>query len=496
MIGSKNTTHSSGLTRESLGLVGAPVLALLMFLFLPDSLTGSERTLAVILTWVVVFWITEPIPLPITALLGAGLCVLTGLGSMKSVFAAFAHPIIFLFIGSFFISEALAVHGLDRRFGYWLLSLKWVGSHPIRIMLALALAVAAMSMWISNTAATAVMLPIALGVLRTLRNHYSDLGSFETGFLLCLAYAAGIGGVATLIGTPPNLVGVGLLREQAHITISFDQWMMLGLPLACAMLVVMFVLLYWLHAPSHSSLSTQVATLSLEFSPEPWTWGQRYALGVFCLAVFLWIFPAFLPLLFSPDHPSVTWVKTHLPNELVPIFASALLFILPVDFRKKQFVLSWKEAANIHWGTILLFGGGIAFGHLMVKTGLAHTLGNNLVQAFGISSVWSLTAVGILTALVLTELASNTAATSMVVPVLIAIAGSANFSPVPPVLAACMAASLAFVLPVSTPPNAIVYGTGKVPILRMIQAGLLLDVMGGVLIWCLLRILCPLLGFE
>jgi sodium-dependent dicarboxylate transporter 2/3/5 len=144
----------------------------------------------------------------------------------------------------------------------------------------------------------------------------------------------------------------------------------------------------------------------------------------------------------------------------------------------------------------LLFGGGIAFGELMVKTELAHTIGRGMVGLFGIESVWSLMGVAILTALVLTELASNTAATSMLVPVLIAISHSANISPIPPVLAACMAASLAFVLPVSTPPNAIVYGTGRVPILRMVQAGLLLDIIGGLVIWCLLRVLCPLLGFE
>ncbi len=144
-----------------LGLIVAPLLAGLMFVFLPDTLSDSARTLAAILTWVVVMWITEPIPLPVTALLGWGLCVFNGLGTMKSVFSAFAHPIIFLFIGSFFISEALTVHGLDRRFGNWLLSRKWVGSNPIRIMMALSLAVAGMSMWISNTAATAVMLVLS-----------------------------------------------------------------------------------------------------------------------------------------------------------------------------------------------------------------------------------------------------------------------------------------------------------------------------------------------
>ena len=479
-----------------LGLLVAPLLAGLMFAFLPESLSDPARLLATILTWVVVMWITEPIPLPVTALLGCGLCVFAGLGTMKSVFAAFSHPIIFLFIGSFFISEALTVHGLDKRFGNWLLSRKWVGSHPIRIMLALSLAVATMSMWISNTAATAVMLPIALGVLNALRQSGIDLGKFETGFLLCLAYGAGIGGVATLIGTAPNLIGVGLLAEQANTTISFDQWMLMGLPVAGVMLLVMFVVLYWLYAPSSIASPTDSSFAMEMAGPSPWTRGEIYTFSVFLLAVFLWVFPALLSIGFEPDHSVMQWVKAHLPKELVPIFASGLLFLLPLNLRDGTFTLTWKQAANIHWGTILLFGGGIAFGELMVKTELALTIGRGMVGLFGIESVWSLMAVSILTALVLTELASNTAATSMLVPVLIAISFSANFSPVPPVLAACMAASLAFVLPVSTPPNAIVYGTGRVPILHMVRAGLVLDVIGGVVIWCLLRILCPLMGFE
>jgi solute carrier family 13 (sodium-dependent dicarboxylate transporter), member 2/3/5 len=478
------------------GLLAAPFLAALMFFLLPDSLPDSARILASILTWVVVMWITEPIPLPITALLGCGFCVLAGLGTMKSIYAAFAHPIIFLFIGSFFISEALSVHGVDRRFGNWLLSRKWVGSNPIRIMMALSLAVAGMSMWISNTAATAVMLPIALGVLRALRQNNHNMGTFEIGFLLCLAYGAGIGGVATLIGTPPNLIGVGLLAQQAQIIISFDQWMLIGLPLAGAMLLVMFALLHWLHAPpSHSSCHAGFPVLNLA-APTPWTRGEQYTCGVFVLAVILWIFPAFLSLWVGADHAVVEWVRSHLPKELVPIFASGLLFLLPLNIRQRKFTLSWKEAANIHWGTILLFGGGIAFGELMVKTELAHAIGHGMVGLFGIQSVWSLTGVAILTALILTELASNTAATSMIVPVLIAIAHTAHFSPIPPVLAACMAASLAFVLPVSTPPNAIVYGTGRIPILRMIQAGLLLDVIGGIFIWCALRLAGSLFGIE
>ncbi len=477
-----------------LGLLVAPVLAVLMFGYLPETLSDSQRTLAAILTWVVMMWVTEPIPLPVTALLGCGLCVLFGLGTVKTVFAAFSHPIIFLFIGSFFISEALTVHGLDRRFGNWLLSRPWVGNSPLRIMMAVSLAVAGMSMWISNTAATAVMLPIALGVLNTFRQD-DDLDKFDTGFLLCLAYGASIGGVATLIGTPPNLLGIGLLEEQANVTISFDQWLLMGLPVTGVMLLVMFAVLYWLYRPQTVTSTNSAPILSTTLAV-PWTRAESYTFGAFLLAVFLWVLPALLSIWFTPDDGVVQWIRTHLPKELVPIFAAGLLFLLPLNLRDGTFTLTWEQAANIHWGTILLFGGGIAFGELMVKTELADTIGRGMVGLFGIESVWSLMGVAILTALVLTELASNSAATSMIVPVLIAIAHSANFSAVPPVLGACMAASLAFVLPVSTPPNAIVYGTGRVPILRMVQAGLLLDVVGGVVIWCLLRMLCPLLGFQ
>ena len=493
MSQSGQNSHT-GFPLHQLGLFAGPLLAGLMWFLVPESLSDSARTLGVILTWVIVMWITEPIPIPITALLGCGLCVLAGLGTMQSVFAAFAHPIIFLFIGSFFIAEALSVHGLDRRFGNWLLSRQCVGSNPIRIMMALSLAVAGLSMWISNTAATAVMLPIALGVLRALRQDNPDMGTFDTGFLLCLAYGAGIGGVATLIGTPPNLIAVGLLAQQAHITISFDQWLLIGLPLASVMLLVMFRLLYWLHTPPSRSSFHKGSPVLRTSAPVPWTRGEQYTFGVFMLAVLLWVLPAILSIWFEGDHAVVQWVRVHLPKELVPIFASGLLFLLPLNFRQGQFTLTWKEAANIHWGTILLFGGGIAFGELMVETELAKAIGQGMVDMFGIQSIWGLTGVAILTALVLTEVMSNTAAASMIVPVLIAIAHTANFSPVPPVLGACMAASLAFVLPVSTPPNAIVYGTGRIPILRMVQAGLLLDAVGGVLIWGALRILGPLVG--
>ena len=295
-----------------------------MYALLPDSLTPSARTLAAILTWVVVYWITEPIPIPITALLGTALCVLMGLGSMKSVFSAYAHPIIFLFIGSFFLAEALTVHGLDRRFGLWLLSLKWVGMHPVRIFIAMGCAVAGLSMWISNTAAAALMLPIALGVLTTIRESHEGESKFDTGFLLLVAYGSGVGGVATIIGTPPNLIGVALLSEQAGINISFGTWLALGLPLGLMMLVVVSLYLLWLSpAPSttHGSgtmLQDQRASLG------QWSAGERNACVGFGLAVILWLIPGILSASLGREHAVVTWIQLHLPKELVPILAAGL----------------------------------------------------------------------------------------------------------------------------------------------------------------------------
>ncbi|MDR4500933.1 MAG: DASS family sodium-coupled anion symporter [Nitrospirales bacterium] len=485
-----------GYTRKArVGLIGGPIIAVFLYMILPNSLDDSSRVLAAVLIWVVTYWITEPIPLPVTALLGSGLCVVMGLGTMKSVFSAYAHPIIFLFIGSFFLAEALVVHGLDKRFGLWLLSLRWVGAHPVRVFIVMGGTVAVLSMWISNTAATALMLPIALGVLATIRQEHSKSGEYETGFLLFVSYGAGVGGVATIIGTPPNLIGVGLLAEQAGTSISFLSWFVIGLPLAILMLAVTSVVLLRLHSPPASLPHFTDALNAKRVDLGPWTIGERHACLAFALAVGLWLLPGVLSAWLGSDHQIVSWLSQHLPKELVPILVAGLLFLLPIDFSSGQFTLSWKQAVNINWGTILLFGGGIAFGHLMVETHLAHTIGENLVNLFGVQSLWGLTAMSILTAIVLTELASNTAAASMLVPVVIAIAHAAGMSPIPPTLGACMGASLAFVLPVSTPPNAIVYGTGLVPVTSMVRAGLILDVLGGILIFIVLRVFCPILGF-
>jgi sodium-dependent dicarboxylate transporter 2/3/5 len=454
--------------------------------------------LAAIMAWVVLYWITEPIPLPITALLGTAFCVLAGLGSAKSVFASYAHPVIFLFIGSFLLAEAMAVHGLDRRFAAWMLSFAWVGVRPRRILLAIGMVTALISMWVSNTATTALMLPIALGVLATIRETpANELGEFRIGLMLMLSYGATAGGMATIVGTPPNLIGTALIAQQAGVPISFVTWMAVGLPLAMLMLLVAWAVLWWLHPAETSVLSgltqhQQEQKLALG----PWTIGQVNACVAFGTAVVLWVVPGLIAAMWGSDNPLTLWLDAHLPNELVAILAAGLLFLLPTNLGKGEWTLSWKQATGINWGIIILFGGGLAFGELMVKTGLSNSIGQEVVALFGSHTVWSLTAGSIVVAVLVSELVSNTATASMVIPVVIAIAQSAGISPVAPALGACLGASLGFALPVSTPPNAIVYGTGFVPIKSMLRTGLLYDLLGAILIWLTLRLMCPLVGLA
>ena len=482
--------------RQRVGLYAAPGLALLVYLNPFSSLPPSAHVLSAILVWVVVSWATEAIPLAVTSLVGAALCIAMGLGSAKEVLATFAHPIIFLFIGSFFLAEAFVVHGLDRRFAVWLLSRKRITAKPVGLFGTLGLGTAILSMWISNTAAVAIMVPIALGLLTTIRRSGEEVGHHEPGVLLLLAYGSAAGGIATMIGTPPNIVGVGLLSQQAGIAISFFDWMAIGLPLAVVLWLGIAAILLWLHPLPKTFPDLDEHLENLRQQQEGWTRGQRNTCIALILAIGCWIGPGILGIVLGRDSDLVTFINARLPKEMVPIFAAGLLFVLPVDFKAGEFTLKWTQAANINWGTILLFGGGLTFGHLMVQTHLAEIIGESLVALFGSNTLWALTAVAIGTALVITEIASNTASTSMLVPVVISIATAAGISPIPPTLGICLGASLAFMMPVSTPPNAIVYGTGFVPLPNMLRAGVFLNIIGAVLVWLTLRLLCPLMGFA
>ncbi len=474
-----------------------------------DGLTGPGRTLAAILAAVVVLWVTETLPLPVTALLGAVLAVILGVAPAREVFSHFGDPIIMLFIGSFILARAMAVHRLDKRIALGFLARPWLSASPARLLAGIGAVTALLSMWVSNTATTAMMLPIALGILGALHEARVAAGTasgpldarswpFATAMMLMIAYSASIGGLGTPVGSPPNLIGIGFIRSSTGLEIDFLTWMALGLPIVLVMAMFLFVLLHRLHpdrtAGEHPTGAIRDFVARERTALGPWTRGQINTLVAFALAVILWTLPGTLAVLGLGESAAAGWMVSRVPESVTALLAAIVLFVLPV--RGGGATLSWNDAAAIDWGTILLFGGGLALGSLMFDTGVATSIGTGLAGSLGTDSTWSLTFGAIVLGIVLSETTSNTASASMAVPVVIAIAAAAAINPVPPALGACFGASFGFMLPVSTPPNAIVYGSGLVPIPRMMRAGLIFDVAGTVIIWLGLRILCPLLGLA
>lgn len=482
--------------RQTVGLFLGPLIFLILFLIPIPSLSKEGHTLAAILGLVILFWITEAIPIPVTALLGAGLCVITGVAPAKTVLAPFADPIVFLFIGSFIIARAMSLHKLDHRFAFHLLSIRGIRNRPSRVLIACGGIVALISMWISNTAATAIMLPISIGIIRTTERLLpSPSVEYRSGLMLMIAYGASIGGIATPVGSPPNLIAMGMIESLAHYRITFFQWMSFGIPLLILMFLTLSVLLRLLYPPPEgiSSRSSELIT-AIKDEVGVWSRGEIYTLISFCTAVLLWILPGIVLTLWGGESEVYSAIKNILDEEIVALLAAFLLFIIPVSWGKRTFAMTWDQAVKIDWGTIMLFGGGLSLGKLMFDTGLARVIGEYLMEAGGVEGLWSITALSIIIGIVVSETTSNTASASMVVPVMIAISQAAGVSPVPPALGACLGASFGFMLPVSTPPNAIVYGSGLIPILSMVRAGVIFDIIGFVVIWLGLRMLCPLLG--
>ena len=489
--------------RNTIGLFLGPVLGLVVYWMDLPELGVKAHSLAAILSWTVVWWICEPIPLGMTALASSVLCVVLGVDTAKNVFAPYSDPIIYLFLGSFILAEGMALHGLDKRFAYGILSLKAVGHSSGRILAAFGFICAFVSMWISNTAATAMMFPIALGIIHAMAAIMAKQKGvavdplklrFGTGLMLMAAYGASTGGIATPVGTPPNLIGIAFIEKTLGVRISFFQWMSFALPLCVVLMILLSVLMYFLHKPELARLDGSKDLVEQERARlGKWTAGQKNAVLAFLVTVTLWIIPGFLAVTRSPYQKSYA---EHMPEGVAALIGALLLFLLPTNWKEREFTISWKQATRIDWGTLLLFGGGIALGTLMFETKLADLIGKSLLAMTGASTTWGITLGAIFIAILVSETSSNTASANMVVPVIIALAQAAGVDPIPPAIGATLGASWGFMLPVSTPPNAIVYGSGMVPITKMMRAGVLFDLAGGLVIWAGLRVLLPLVGLA
>ncbi len=484
--------------RKRVGFFLGPLLFLIVYFApaLPEN-PQAHRLLAVFLL-IVVWWVTECIPIPITALLVPVLITALNITTVKEAFAPFANPIILLFLGSFILARAMCVHALDRKLALSVLSIKSIGKNRTRVLFGLGLTSLFLSMWISNTATTAMMYPIALGVMDAFHSHRdkNSASSFSIILLLTLAYAASVGGIGTPIGSPPNLIAIGMLEKLVDYKVTFFQWMIVGFIIMIPMyLFLFFIMKFSIKGKEKQAQAVDLSVLTETKIEKKLTRAQRNVLFAFSVTVFLWVFPGFVSLVWGREAALYLWLKSHFPEAVAAIIGAGLLFFLPINFKRGEFTLTLKDAVKVDWGTLLLFGGGLSLGFQMFETGLADIIGNFFISIGGNSAGLPLiTLLAITFSVFVTELTSNTASANMIIPIIIAVANAASLSPLPPVLGSAIGCSFAFMLPVATPPNAIVFGSGMIPLPQMMKHGFWLNIGGILIIWLGVNFIAPLLG--
>ena len=497
--------------RQTTGLILGPIAFLIMY-FLPLPLDRSQHTLAAILTFTIIYWLSEAIPIPVTAVLALALCVIfnvpdVGLNADDApgdiVFGAFMDPVIFLFIGAFIIAQAMITHGLDRRFAFLVLSIPGVARSTYGVIIAFGAIAASISAFISNTTTAAMLLPIGLGMMGALGSLVQEQSDterdvsrlrFGTALMLMISYAAGVGGLLTPIGTPPNLIGIAFIEEETDVRITFFDWVLTAAPIVFLMFIALCTILILLNRPEVRRLSGAEEYIAEERGRlGAFSRGERNTLIVFLVAVTLWVLPGLTALIFGNESTIYNTLYSRLDEGTVAIVAAALLFLLPLNWRERRFTMNWNEAARIDWGTVILFGCGIALGTLLSDTGLAEIIGNGIADTFGFTSLAAVAAVSALIAIIISETTSNTASATIVVPIVIPIASAAGLDPLVPALAAVFGASFGFMMPVSTPQNAVVYGSGMIPITKMVRSGLVFDILGLILIVLLIPVMAGLI---
>lgn len=485
-------------TRKKAGFILGPGLFLLAYFlpFLPGN-TKAHHLFAIFLL-IVVWWVTECIPIPITALLIPVFLTIFRICTVRDAFAPFSNPIIMLFLGSFVLARAMCVHGLDQRLAYSVLSLKVIANKKTRILFALGLTSVFLSLWISNTATTAMMYPIALGIFDSLSEEKNNKNgtSFSVVLLLALAYSASIGGIGTPIGSPPNLIAIGMLEKLVNYRVTFFQWMVIGFLILIPMYFVLFFLMRSKLKGNQSQVRKGFLAISSDSQKKaPLSRAQINVLIAFSITVFLWVFPGFISLAWGREAPLALWFHDHFPESVAAVIGASLLFFIPTHLKRGEFTLSMKEGLQIDWGTLLLFGGGLSLGFQMFETGLADAIGRFFISMGGNSADLTLiTLLSVTFSVFLTELTSNTASANMLIPIIIAISHAASVNPLPPVLGSAIGCSFAFMLPVATPPNAIIYGSGMVRLPQMMKTGFWMNIAGILIIWLIIQFLAPLLG--
>ncbi len=463
---------------KKVGLILGPiVLLILLFLPVPSGLSVAGWHTLAIVSLMIIWWITEAIPIPVTALIPLLLFPLFQILPIKQTAMPYAHPIIFLFLGGFILAKAIQRWHLHERIALKVLC--HTSSSPRLIIFGFMLVVAFLSMWISNTATTLLMLPIALSIIQLNKSHLDDVAhkNFAPVLLLGIAYAASIGGIGTLIGTPPNAFMAAFLQESIGLHISFAKWMMIALPIVIVGLPLSFFVLTYIAMPVAGKLKNQTSSRHL-FQQAlqklgPIKGGELKVLVIFILTASLWV----LRPLFAKIIPGIS-------DTGIAMFAALLIFALPVRFKQREPLLHWKDAVKLPWGVLLLFGGGLSMAQAITSSGLGIWLGDqlSLLNHLPLTVIVACVIGGMM---LLTELTSNIATTASLLPIITAFATSNQINPLLLVIPATLAASCAFMLPIATPPNAVVFSSGEVNMRQMIKAG----------VWLNLLFFCLIFGF-
>ncbi len=503
MAGADEPTEARSHLARWIGLGLAPILALMVWVLLPAEVRGAGgevvmgpagRIVAAVGVFMATLWITEALPIAATALLPIALFPLLTGGKISAAQAAapYAEDVIFLFMGGFMMALAMERWGLHRRLALSIVLL--VGTRPAALVAGFMIASAALSMWVSNTATVVMMLPIATSVITLVRREIEKAGgqvptgaggqfNFAVCLLLGTAYGASIGGVGTIIGTPPNIFMVEHLM-QLGIEISFARWMLVGVPFVIVFIPIAWAVLTRVVYPIRiREIPGGRALIRRELEIQgPMSRAELAVLVVFLITAILWVTR---PMLARIEIGSSSWRPLAGVNDsVIAIGAALVLFGLPVDWKRGVFLLTWEQAVKLPWGTLLLFGGGLSLAAAVRSSGLAEAIGLG-VQSMQNVPEWLLVLAVITLLVFLTELTSNTATIATFLPVLSAIALGLGIEPILLIVPATISVSLAFMMPVATPPNAIVFGSGEITIAQMCKAGLWLNIIGIALVFLL-----------
>lgn len=429
-----------------------------------------------------VFWITEALPISATALLPIVFFPLLEISPIKDVTVSYAHPLIFLFLGGFILAQSLQKWNLHKRIALNIIRL--IGINPNGIILGFMISAAFLSMWISNTATALMMLPIALSanqvITETGEIEAKQSRNFSIVLMLAIAYSCSLGGVATLIGTPPNALMVAYLKENFNVNIGFAQWMLLGVPFTFVAIPVAYILLTKFIYPVRFRLNNEVNIISVELKKlGTITLQEKIVAAVFSTVALLWIL-----------RPLLEDYITGISDSGIAILGGVVLFIIPAGDKSRSFILGWEDVEKISWGILILFGGGLALASAIQKSGLAEIIGNSLLADSTIPGIVIITLITV-TIIFLTELTSNLATTAAFLPITASLAANMNIHPIEYAIPTALAASCAFMLPVATPPNAIVFTSGSLKISDMSKAGIFLNITFVVLIVLFVKILAP-----